>query len=60
MFLSNIIHIEQVVFENIYVCAYTEMHVTIINEKDQEFGREQVHVYGRVGGKKEENNVTIS
>lgn len=42
MFLSNIIHIEQVVFENIYVCAYTEMHVTIINEKDQEFGREQV------------------
>lgn len=42
MFLSNIVHIEQVIFGHIYVCAHTNMHVTIINKKIQEFGREQV------------------
>ena len=37
VYVHSNLHIEQVAFENTYVCAYRYMYITTINEKDHEF-----------------------
>lgn len=47
----NIMQAEQVIFQNIYVCTYTYVHVTAIMEKGMNLEKSKE---GYMGGGKEE------